>query len=80
MCYDPVHVTAQGKSIWEKCACVLIPCTYVPLYECEGPGEQLGITAFWMVEMGHVNNDEVFSILMSHVTLKNNTPIVLLAL
>ena len=44
--YDPIHVTAQGKSIGKNCACLLTPCTYVPFYECEGPGEQLGFAAF----------------------------------
>ena len=39
--YDPIHVTAQVKSIWENCACALPPCMYVPSYECEGPEEQL---------------------------------------
>ena len=43
--YDPIYVTVQG-SIGENCACVLTPCTYVPSYECEGPGEQLGFAAF----------------------------------
>ena len=28
--YDPIHVTAQGKSIGKNCACVLPPCMYVP--------------------------------------------------
>ena len=28
--YDPIHLTAQGKSIGKNCACVLPPCMYVP--------------------------------------------------
>ena len=31
--YDPIHVTAQGKSIGPNCACVLAR-MYVPSYEC----------------------------------------------
>ena len=34
----------------------------------------------WLVEMGHVNTSDDVPMLMSHVTLKNNTPIVFLAL
>ena len=78
--YDPIHVTAQGKSIGENCACVLTLCTYVPSYECEGPGEQLGFAAFWLVEMGHVNKVMTCPMLMRHVTLSNNSSIVFLAL
>ena len=34
---------AGQKHLGER---VLPPCTYVPSYECEGPGEQLGFAAF----------------------------------
>ena len=44
--YDAIHVTAQGKSNWENCAFILTPCTYVPSYECQRAGEQLGLAAF----------------------------------
>ena len=32
--YDPIHVTAPGKSIGQNCACVLTPLMYVPSYKC----------------------------------------------
>ena len=32
--YDPIHVTAQGKSVGPNCACVLLARNQMSSYEC----------------------------------------------
>jgi len=46
---DPIHVTAQGKSIRAYCACV-------HSYGCEGPGKHLTIFG-----RSRAQNDDVFN-------------------
>ena len=77
---DPIHVTAQGKSTGPNCPCVLPPRTYVPSYECVCSLLHAKHPARWLVERGHLNKVMTYPMLMSHVTPKNNTPIVFLAL
>ena len=51
-----------------------------PLSGTWDPGSRDVNPAFWLVEMGHVNELMTYPMLMRHVTLQNNTPIVFLAL
>ena len=59
--YDPIHMTAQGKSLGPNCACVKPPRYYrgLPmnayvLYPCS-------LSARWLVKKGHVNFLMTFS-------------------
>ena len=75
--YDPVHMTVQGKSILENCADVL---TRKPSYECEGPGEQLGVCCFLIGGNGSREKIDVVSNANEARDPKNNSPIVFSAL
>ena len=67
-------------AVWGSRTHKLTPCMYVPSYECVCSLPHARNPVRWLVERGHVNKVMTYPMLMRHVTLSNNSPIVSLAL